>query len=189
MDNALSTLPEGSEEAAKYLQEASQRSNECFLCGQRATGHERAPTMASPTGRRDQLASSSTHGHQQEATSTIPQRPGHSRATPRQPPLNDSQISTACTKNACVTWHPPPSPPQHPEALTCHIPNTLSTNEPNTSSSTCNTVHVGNRLSCNLMFWRQIGASNFVLSVVEHGYSLPFGTSSDRLFFVTRRRL
>ena len=82
-----------------------------------------------------------------------------------------------------MTWHPPPSPPQHPEALTCPIPNTLSTNEPNTSSSTCNTVHVGNRLSCNLMFWRQIGASNFVLSVVEHGYSLPFVHLPDRLFF------
>ena len=149
-----------------------------------ATGHERAPN----DGKLDKADETNSlhplpHGYQQEATSTIPQQPGHPQATPRQPPLNDSKISTACTKNACVTWHPPPSPPLHPEALACPIPNTLSTNEPNTSSSTCNTVHVGNRLSCNLMFWRQIGASNFVLSVVEHGYSLPLVHFPDRLFF------
>ena len=39
-------------------------------------------------------------------------------------------LSPACTKNACVTWHPAPSPPQHRDALTCPIPDTLSTNEP-----------------------------------------------------------
>ena len=51
MDNALSTLPEGSDEAAKYLQEAPQRSNDCFLCGQRCQAQQ---------GRRHQLTSSST---------------------------------------------------------------------------------------------------------------------------------
>ena len=80
MDNVLSALPEGSEEAAKYLLEAPQRSNDCFLCSQRWQVRQ---------GKRDQLASSSTHGHQQEATSTIPQPPGCPRATPHQPPLND----------------------------------------------------------------------------------------------------
>ena len=62
------------------------------------------------------------------------------------------KLSPACTKNACVTWHPAPSPPQHPDAVTCPIPDTLSTNEPN--SNTCNTVHVGDRLSYNLMSLR-----------------------------------
>ena len=108
IDNALSALLEGSEEAAKYLQEAPQRSNDRFLCGQRWQAWQ---------GKRDQLASSSTHGHQHKATSTIPQPLGCPRATPRQPPLNDFKLSPACTKNACVTWHPAPSPPQHPDAL------------------------------------------------------------------------
>ena len=81
--------------------------------------------------------------------------------------IHDFKLSPACTKNACVTWHPAPSPPQHRDALTCPIPDTLSTNEPNIYSRTCNTVHVGDRLSCNLMLWRQIGASSFVLQCIK----------------------
>ena len=45
--------------------------------------------------------------------------------------IHDFKLSPVCTKNACVTWHPAPSPPQHRDALTCPIPDTLSTNEPN----------------------------------------------------------
>ena len=80
--------------------------------------------------------------------------------------IHDFKLSPACTKNACVTWHPAPSPPEHRDALTCPIPDRLSTNEPNIYSRTCNTVHVGDRLSCNLMLWRQIGASSFVLQCI-----------------------
>ena len=71
------------------------------------------------------------HAHQQEATSTIQQPPCCPRVTSRQPPLNDFKLSPACTKYACVAWHPAPSPPQHRDALTCPIPDTPSTNEPN----------------------------------------------------------
>ena len=64
-----------------------------------ATGHERAPNDGKP-GKADETTSPHPlpHDHQQEATSAIPQPPGHPRATPRQPPLNDSKISHACTK-------------------------------------------------------------------------------------------
>ena len=31
--------------------------------------------------------------------------------------IHDFKLSPACTKNACVTWHPAPSPPQHRDAL------------------------------------------------------------------------
>ena len=33
--------------------------------------------------------------------------------------------------------------------------------------STCNTVQVGDRLLCNLMLWRPIGASKFVLQCIQ----------------------
>ena len=90
MDNALRTLPEGSEEAAKYPQEVP------------ATIASYAANDGKP-GKADETSS----------------------------PHLRFKLSPVCTKNARVTWHPAPSPPQHRDALTCPIPDTLSKNEPN----------------------------------------------------------
>ena len=35
-------------------------------------------------------------------------------------------------------------------------------------------LRVKGNLSVNLVFWRSIGAPNFILSVIENGYRLPF---------------
>ena len=36
------------------------------------------------------------------------------------------------------------------------------------------TIVVAGRLKSHIQFWRSIGASQFILDVIEHGYRIPF---------------
>ena len=133
-----------------FVLELTKAATAAFRATSGATGHKRG--NATPPHLRP-------HGLQLETPSASPPPPvaGSPRATPRRPPPSDFKLSPACPEDMCVTWHSAPSIPQQPDALTCPMPDALSSDHPN--SSTCNTEQVDDRLSCNLKFWWQIGAS------------------------------
>ena len=42
------------------------------------------------------------------------------------------------------------------------------------------TIVVAGRLKSHIQFWRSIGASQFILDVIEHGYRIPFHSSYNK---------
>ena len=45
-------------------------------------------------------------------------------------------------------------------------------------------IVVASRLKSHIQFWRSIGASQFILDVIEHGYRIPFHSIPPVSFLV-----
>ena len=57
----------------------------------------------------------------------------------------------------------------------------------NTSDKKYNIPNVKNRLSDNIGFWKQIGASPWVLEIIQNGYALPFVQEPQPAFFTNNK--
>ena len=48
------------------------------------------------------------------------------------------------------------------------------------------TIVVAGRLKSDIQFWRSIGASQFILDVIEHGYRIPFHSTLVFLVIISQ---